>query len=870
LNSDEIRSAYLKFFEERGHRVMPSISLIPHGDPTLLLTSAGMVPFKDYFAGRAEPPSPRMVSCQKCFRTTDIEEVGDATHLTFFEMLGNFSVGDYFKKESIAWAWEFVIDYLKLPPERLWINIFLDDDEAFDCWREVGVAAERINRLGEEDNFWGPAGSSGPCGPDSEMFYDFGEELGCGKASCAPGCDCARFTEIWNLVFTQFDQDEEGNRTPLPSRNIDTGMGLERVAAIKQGRASIYETDLFAPMMKRISELSGKEHGTDASADNAMRVVAEHGRAVTFLIADGVMPSNEGRGYVLRRLLRRATLFGLRLGLGKPFLGEIAALSTEQMGQVYPELRERQDFVSRVIELEETRFSETLKAGLEVLEGIIAGVGGAGEITGEDAFRLSDTYGLPVELTREVAAEQGLSVDMEGFDREMAAQRERAKGAHKFDMSEDDLAALEELVSVRVTPFVGYESLEGRSRIIGMLSDGRSAETIPEGEEGSIILESTPFYGEMGGQVGDIGEIRGDTARFEVTNTVRLTPDIIAHQGRAVEGSLTVGDDVDAAVDEERRMDIARNHTATHLLQAALRQVLGDEVQQRGSLVAPERFRFDFSYLTSLLPEETQRIQEIVNQRIRENHPVSAEEMSYREAIDGGAVALFDEKYGDTVRVVKSGQPVVSAELCGGTHVGATGQIGTFLIVSEGSIGSGLRRIESVTGRGAEQLIEGRLSELARISQSVGASADEAESKVGDLVAELDGERKRSLALEREVSRMVAEELVQRAEEVNGVTVLSVAVRPFPQQVLREMSDFLRDRLKSAVVVLGTVQGDRPAFLAAVTPDLVARGYNAGDIVKQVAKVTGGGGGGRPTMAQAGGKDRSKLDEALALVKELV
>ena len=870
MNSDEIRSAYLKFFEDRGHKVVPSIPLIPHGDPSLLLTSAGMVPFKDYFAGRAEPPSRRMASCQKCFRTTDIESVGDATHCTFFEMLGNFSVGDYFKKEAITWAWEFVTEYLKLPTERLWINIFLDDDEAFDYWREVGVAAERINRLGEEDNFWGPAGSSGPCGPDAEIFYDFGEEFGCGKESCAPGCDCARFTEIWNLVFTQFDQDEEGKRTPLPSRNIDTGMGLERTAVVMQDKTTIYETDLFMPLMERVQELSGKRYGADATADHAMRIVAEHGRAVTFLIADGVMPGNEGRGYVLRRLLRRATLFGLRLGLDKPFLGEVAAVTTGLMGHVYPELQERQDFVSRVIELEETRFSETLKVGLEVLEGIIAGAGGKGDISGEEAFRLYDTYGLPVELTKEVATERGLSVDMEGFEQEMAAQRERAKNAQKFDISDEELAVIAELVSVRETPFVGYDSLEHRSRVIGLLSDGASAEELTEGDEGSIILESTPFYGEMGGQVGDTGEIHGDSVRFEVTNTIRITADIIAHRGRVAEGSLTVGDDVEAVVDRDRRLDIARNHTATHLLQAALRQVLGDEVQQRGSLVAPDRFRFDFSYLMTMLPEETQRVQSIVNERIRQNLVVRAEEMPYKEAIEQGATALFDEKYGDTVRVVKSGEPVVSTELCGGTHVLSTGQIGLLLITSESSIGSGMRRIEAVTGRVAEQLIEQRFSALEGISRSVGASADEAEEKVSGLVTELEVERKRSLVLEREMSRMVAEELLSRAEVVKGVTVLVAEVRSFPQQVLREMSDFLRDRLKSAVVVLGTVHGGRPSFLAAVTPDLVKKGYNAGDIVKQVARVTGGGGGGKPTMAQAGGRDKDKLGEALRLVKDLL
>jgi len=869
LNSDEIRAAFLKFFEDKDHKIIPSSSLIPHGDPTLLLTSAGMVQMKPYFLGEVVPPGPRLASCQKCFRTTDIESVGDATHLTFFEMLGNFSVGDYFKKEAIAWAWEFVTKYLRITPERLWATIFLDDDEAFKYWREIGLPEERISRFGEGDNFWGPVGDSGPCGPDTEIFYDFGEEFGCGKPSCAPNCACGRFNEIGTLVFMQYDQDKEGNRTLLPKPSIDTGMGIERMAVVMQGKTTVYETDLFAPLIERIVGLSGKEYGLDKEADHAMRVVAEHGRAVTFLIADGVMPSNEGRGYVLRRLLRRATLFGLRLGLDKPFLAEIARATLEKMGHIYPEIKEREGFVTRVIELEETRFNETLKSGLEILEDIIEG-SKSKEISGEEAFRLYDTYGLPVELTKEVAAERGFSVDMDGFEREMEAQRQRAKDAQKFGVSADLANGFEQLVGIRNTPFVGYENIDCPSRVIGLLVDGQSVEKIEVGQEASVVLETTPFYGEMGGQVGDTGEIEGASGRFLVTDTIRPTPDTIAHQGNLDEGSLEVGDEVVAVVDKERRLDIARNHTATHLLQAALRQVLGDEVQQRGSMVAPDRLRFDFSYLTSMMPEEVQRVQEIVNERIRQNLPVKAEDMAYREAIDQGAIALFDEKYGDTVRVVKSGEPVVSAELCGGTHVTATGEIGLFVITSEGSIGSGMRRIEAVTGRGAERLVEERFSTLENVARAASSSLIEAEEKVSSLVSELNAEQKQMLALEREMSRMVAEDLLDKVEEIKGVKVLVAAVRPFPQQVLREMSDFLRDKLKSAIVVLGMVHGDRPFFLAAVTSDLVDRGYNAGDIVKQVAEVTGGGGGGRATLAQAGGRDKTKLEEALRLVKDLI
>ncbi|NQT31412.1 MAG: alanine--tRNA ligase [Deltaproteobacteria bacterium] len=868
MTSDQVRKAFLDFFKEKGHKIIPSSPLIPRGDPTLLLTSAGMVQVKPYFLGEAVPPGPRLASCQKCFRTSDLTAVGDAGHLTFFEMLGNFSVGDYFKKEAIAWAWEFVIDYLHLPLERLWISIFLDDDEAYGYWREVGIPTEKIVRLGEEDNFWGPAGSSGPCGPDSEIFYDFGEGTGCGKPSCKPGCECGRFTEIWNLVFTQYDQDEEGHRTPLPAPNIDTGMGMERMAVVMQGKASIYETDLFTPLIERIAGLSGKEYGVDRETDHAMRVVAEHGRAVTFLITDGVMPSNEGRGYVLRRLLRRATLFGLRLGLDKPFLAEIARATMGKMGHIYPEIKERKDFVTRVIELEETRFSETLKSGLEVLEGIIE-ESRSKEISGKDAFRLYDTYGLPVELTREVAAEQGLSMDMDGFEREMEAQRQRAKGAQRFEN-------MQERTTTVLSHFVGYEHLDKQTRVVAILARDQTVNSVGVSETAEVFLDETPFYGEMGGQVGDTGEIRGPLGLFQVTDTRRMpisgsiSGTVMVHVGEVNTGTISVGDVVTATVDHERRLDIARNHTATHLLQAALRQILGDEVQQRGSLVAPERLRFDFSYLTAMMPEEIQLVQEIVNGHIRQNLPVGAEDMTYREAIARGAIALFDEKYGDTVRVVKSGEPTVSTELCGGTHVTATGEIGLFLITSESSIGSGMRRIEAVTGRGAEKLVEQRFSGLEKIAQAVGSSPDDVEEKVSGMISELNAGQKRTLTLERELSRMVAEDLLAKVEEINGVKVLAEAVRPFPQPVLREMSDFLRDRLKSAVVVLGTVHGDRPSFLAAVTPDLVARGYNAGDIVRKVAQVTGGGGGGKATLAQAGGRDKGKLEEALRLVRDLI
>ena len=872
MTSDEVRAAFLSFFEEKGHKIIPGSSLIPRGDPTLLLTSAGMVQFKPYFLGEASPPSPCLASCQKCFRTTDIGEVGDPSHLTFFEMLGNFSIGDYFKQEAISWAWEFVTQRLGLPPQRLWATIFLDDDEAFRYWQEVGVAEERILRFGEEDNFWGPAGDSGPCGPCSEVHYDLGEEFGCGKPSCGPNCDCGRFSEIWNLVFTQYNQDKQGHRTLLPSFNIDTGLGLERTAAVMQGKTSVYETDLFAPLIECISQLAGKKYGSDDALDNAMRVIAEHSRGIAFLIADGVIPSNEGRGYVLRRVLRRTALFGRRLGLDKPFLAETAKVTIEQMGHIYPEIVQRRDFIIKVIGLEEARFGETLSTGLELLDGVMeeATSKGKNEISGTQAFKLYDTYGFPVELTTEIAAERGFFVDLEGFEQEMEKQRERAKAARKFEVTLTGTIGLGEQLNIQTTPFVGYRSLKHKSVIICLSVDNKSTDIIQEGQEASLILEATPFYGEMGGQVGDTGQIRSPSGNFLVTNTVRVPPDIVVHQGYVTEGSLAVGDEVMAEVDVERRLDIARNHTATHLLQSALRQVLGEHVQQRGSLVAPDRLRFDFSHLTGPTREEIEEVQRIVNEKIRHNLIVCDEDILYKKAIEEGAIALFDEKYGDVVRVVKIGEAIISSELCGGTHVASTGEIGFFQIVGESSIGAGLRRIEAVTGRGAEAFVGEHLADLQKTAEYLDAELDTVLDKAYSLVIERDKERKRVQALERELAKKIAESLLSQAEVINGVTVLAARVPSLRMQSLREMSDLLRDRLKSAVVVLGTVYEDKPAFLAAVTPDLVARGYDAGEIVKQVAKVTGGSGGGKARLAQAGGKDKRKLDEALKLVRSLI
>ena len=875
MTSDELRTAFLSFFEEKGHTIVPSSSLIPRGDPTLLLTSAGMVQFKPYFLGEALPPNRRLASCQKCFRNTDIESVGDPSHLTFFEMLGNFSIGDYFKQEAINWAWEFVTQRLELPPERLWITIFLDDEESFRYWQEVGVPEHRILRFGEEDNFWGPAGNSGPCGPCSEILYDFGEGVGCSKASCAPGCDCGRFSELWNLVFTQYNQDEGGHRTLLPRPNIDTGMGLERTAAVVQGKTSVYETGLFASLLDNISKYIGKKYGTDDDADYAMRVIVEHGRALAFLIADGVIPSNEGRGYVLRRLLRRAALFGRRLGLDKPFLKQIAGATVGHMGRIYPELEREQNKIYSLIGDEERRFEETLNTGLELIENIMAEweTDRAGEISGVDAFRLYDTYGFPVELTKEIAVGRGLLVNLEGFEREMEKQRERARAARRIVIEEGILTkegfqptSLEK--DLGELKFVGYHNLSSIAKVVSI--NFGDVDKIEQGDRANIILSETPFYGEMGGQVGDTGEICGASGQFLVTCTTRVPPDIVVHQGQVTEGSLTVGDEVEAVVDRERRLDIARNHTATHLVQFALRQLLGKHVQQRGSLVMPERFSFDFSHMAGMTEQEGREVQHIVNEKIRQNLTVYDEEVQYKKAIEEGAIALFDEKYSDVVRVVRIGEPVVSAELCGGTHVASTGEIGFFHISGEHSIGAGLRRIEAVTGRQAEAFIERRLSSLTKIASRLATEVEDTLDKVDSLVTELKNERKQRLALNRELSWKIAESLLSQAEVINGVAVLSAKVPSSRLEALREMSDRLREQLKSGIIVLGTVYEDKPVFLAAVTPDLVARGYDAGEIVKQVAGVAGGGGGGKAGLAQAGGKHREKLDEALRLVKSLI
>ncbi|MDV2988990.1 MAG: alanine--tRNA ligase [Dehalogenimonas sp.] len=853
MNGDELRRLFLDYFAEKGHKVMPSASLIPHGDPTLLLTTAGMVQFKPYFLGKEKPPATRLTTTQKCFRTTDIDSVGDSSHLTFFEMLGNFSVGDYFKKEAIDFAWEFVTDRLRLPEERLWVTVFLDDDEAIRFWRDKGVPAERIVRLGEKDNFWGPAGDSGPCGPCSEIHYDFGEAVGCGKPDCGPACSCGRFCEIWNLVFMQFNQDTGGARTPLPRPNIDTGMGLERLSAIMQGKSTVYQTDRFDYLLNKVAEVSGKKYGADVETDRAMRIVAEHSRGITFLIADGVIPSNESRGYVLRRLLRRTALFGRMLGLEKPFMVPLVEAVIAHMGQVYPELKSRRDFIIELVAREESRFAETLQTGMQLLEDMMAAAAGDRRITGEQAFKLYDTFGFPLDLTVEIAAGNGFEVDAAGFQQEMERQREKARAGAKFVLDKAGHGSH----SFNATCFTGYDQLAQYGTVNGIIKHNNQADAIADGEQGGLILDKTAFYAEMGGQTGDTGRITAGDNIFVVTGTVLLSPGVTLHQGYVSQGGFGIGDEALTSVDPSRRYDTARNHTATHLLQAALREVLGEHVQQRGSVVAPERLRFDFSHLKAVAPEELARVEDIVNERIRENHPVTAAETGYQEALKSGVTALFGEKYGETVRVLAiGGDEPVSAELCGGTHIKTTGEIGYFKIISESSVGAGLRRIEAVTGRGAEAWLREQFKAF--------------EEKTARFQAEIDAGRHTVTALERELARQDAAALISSAREIDGGKLLAAAVHEVNMDTLRDMIDELRPKLGAAVIVLGSVWADKPVFLAAVSPELVTRGYHAGNIIKRLSQIAGGGGGGKPNLAQGGGRDKDKLQEALDAVSEFV
>jgi alanyl-tRNA synthetase len=898
MNVDEIRETFMRFYVERGHMRIPSASLVPHGDPTLLFTSAGMVPFKPYFTGLAEAPAPRMATVQKCFRTTDIDSVGDYSHLTFFEMMGNFSVGDYFKKEAIHWAWELLTEGFKLPKDKLWISIFETDDEAHDIWRGVGVAEGRINRYPEENNYWF-SGDVGPCGPNSEIFVDRGARESCAycrAGSCKPNLepDCGRFLEVWNLVFMTLYQAEDGTRTELPRKNIDTGSGLERMAVALQGKETVYDTDVFRPIIARIEELTGKayEAGDDA-ADAAMRVVAEHTRAATFLITDGVLPSNEGRGYVLRRILRRAVYFLTQMTAAgdETLLDKVAEAVIAKMEHAHPDLRDRAGFVTRLLSVEESKFRETLERGRVHLDAILGAASGEKLVTGAQAFLLYDTFGYPLELTQEIAAREGFTVALAGFQKEMAAQRERGRAAAKFEIEADRVAAYTELAHIHAR-FVGYDRTEHETTVAGIIGPSGVQDAAETGDAVEVVLVETPFYPEGGGQVGDTGEIAGPGVRVAVEDTQSPAEGLIVHRGRVVEGRIAVSDAVAARVDVAKRRASQRNHTATHLLHAALRQVLGEHVRQAGSLVAPERLRFDFTHIEATKPEELAAVQRLVNEKVREDIEVHWDVMPYDEALTSGAMALFGEKYSASVRVVgicepregriheghegheggahaeDSGSRCFSKELCGGTHCHRTGEIGTFVIASEGSVGSGLRRIEALTGALADAYVLEQQVTVAGLSKRLNAPPAELEQRVEALQAEAEAERKRAQQLERQAGRSEVEALLGAAESVDGTMVVVGRVPASSIEAMREVGDLLREKLGSGVVVLGSVFGDRPTFLAVVTKDLSGR-VHAGNLIKQVAAVTGGSGGGRPDMAQAGGKDASKMDEALEVARRI-
>ncbi|MHB8516256.1 MAG: alanine--tRNA ligase [Dehalococcoidia bacterium] len=1109
MESNQIRDRFIRFYQERGHLRVPSASLVPHGDPTLLFTSAGMVPFKPYFMGLAEPPAPRLTTVQKCFRTTDIEEVGDYSHLTFFEMLGNFSIGDYFKREAIGWAWELLTDAdagFGLPADTLWVSIFETDEEAHDEWRAVGVPEERIHRYGEEHNYWF-SGDIGPCGPNSEIFVDRGVRAGCAycaQGACKPNLepDCGRFLEVWNLVFMTLYQAEDGTRTELPRKNIDTGSGLERVACILQGKETVYETDLFRPIIARIEELSGRRYGADAATDTAIGVVAEHMRAATFLIADGVMPSNEGRGYVLRRILRRAVYFLTQLadgaasqgaaggqtpggasgntagdapprgaassaltasgGTGEDaassasmapgaagedaasgaptaagatgagatsgntaplrgaassartasgevdegtLLDKVAAAVIEKMAYAYPDVGERGPFVMRLLAAEEAKFRETLERGTAVLEAMIdtrasiatklietvkfvfasrlrgqqlravfdsagmaspANQGGTlatqmlmdviGEavdensmdvallnaqswmknITGPEAFLLSDTFGFPIDLTEEIAKAHGLNVHRKSFGRELEAQRERGRAGAKFEIDADRTEAYAQIAHVRPR-FVGYAATRHETTVAAIIPCGASqtgrtaggaggvVERAAAGDEVEVVLVETPFYAEGGGQAGDTGEIAGPSGRVAVEDTQSPAEGLIVHRGRVVEGSIAVNDAVTARVEASKRRASERNHTATHLLHAALRQVLGTHVRQAGSLVAPDRLRFDFTHIEATKPEELAAVQRLVNEKIREDIEVRPHEEAYGEAIAGGAMAAAAAPQSKQQRAAAAPQSkqqranskdrpasqdskrpgrtedeeqrtengehrenieqrtengeqrenkeqkthgCFSRELCGGTHVHRTGEIGAFVIESEGSVGSGVRRIEARTGALADAYVLEQQETIGRLARQLGTAPSELEARVEAMRAELEAERRRAQQLERQAGRAEVDTLLSAAEQVDGASLLVARVPAASVEAMREMGDLLRERLVSAVVVLGAVVGEKPSFLAMVTKDLTGR-VHAGKLISQVAAVAGGGGGGRPEMAQAGGKDAALLDEALGVAREL-
>ena len=866
MSGNEIRTRFLKFFQDRGHLMLPSASLIPQDDPTLLLIGAGMAPFKPFFTGKMKPPSPRITTCQKCVRTGDIENVGrTARHHTYFEMLGDFSFGDYFKKDIIPWSWEFLTKELELPADKLWITIHTEDDEAYHIWHdEVGVSDDRIVRL--EDNFWEIG--SGPCGPCSEIHIDLGEERGCGSPDCGVDCDCGRFLELWNLVFTQYNQNEDGTYTPLEHKNIDTGAGLERLASVLQEKPSNFETDLIFPIIEYACEVSGVKYGVDPKTDVSLKVIADHARSLVFMIGDGILPSNLGRGYILRRVLRRAVRHGRLIGIDKEFLTGAVDVVIRMFGEVYPDIVEKEDYIKKVIHMEESSFLKTLRSGSEMLEKEIEALKEAGKtvLDGDIAFKLSDTFGFPLELTAEILDEQGLTLDKEGFNAALEVQRRMARDA-RDDKAGRPVVYNDRDVDVKALK-VDESATAGRIVKLYPAHDAQPVDSVSDGGDAAVILDVTAFHAKGGGQLGDIGEIKAPAGILKVTNTKMLPDGVTIMIGTVEEGTLSVGDEVTYTVDLDRKADIARNHTATHLLQAALRQVLGDHVNQAGSYVGPDRLRFDFSRFSPVTPEELRKVEKMVIDQILSHQALEVEELPIAEAKAKGARALFGEKYGDIVRVVSV--PEFSMELCGGSHVENTADIGIFKIVSESSTGAGVRRIEAVTGHGAVEYVESIEDKLQNVAARLHCRVEDVEERQAMLENEAKEANQKVKALENKMAAAEASQAKDAAKEVKGVNVLvqKVAVADVP--ALRNLGDQLRDKVDGVVVVASVSENGKIGILAMASKEAVGKGVHCGNIVKEVAKLCGGGGGGRPDMAQAGAKDPDKLDDALKAAWDVI
>ena len=865
---NELREMYLKFFETKGHLRLPSFSLIPQNDPSLLLINSGMAPMKPYFTGEQEPPRHRVTTCQKCIRTGDIENVGKtARHGTFFEMLGNFSFGDYFKKEAIAWSWEFLTspEWVGIDPDRLYPSIYVDDDEAFEIWnKDIGIPAERIFRFGKEDNFW--EHGSGPCGPCSEIYYDRGPEYGCGKPGCTVGCDCDRYMEVWNNVFSQFDNDGNGNYTELKQKNIDTGMGLERLACVVQGVGSLFDVDTVRNITNKVSEIAGKHYGDSEKTDISLRVITDHIRSTVMMICDGVIPSNEGRGYVLRRLLRRAARHGKLLGIDHPFLSEVATTVIQESGGAYPELVEKQKYIHKVIENEEASFNKTIDSGLSILNERIAAADGK-ELPAADAFQLYDTYGFPIDLTLEILEEQGMTTNRDEFDRLMNEQRERAREDRKkmgdLGWQSEDLG-LDKSIKTR---FDGYETLGENAKVLAIVNEGEPSGAAAKGEKITVVLDHTPFYAEMGGQIGDHGVLAGKNGVVTVSDVQKTKDGKYMHIGVVTEGEISVEDEVEAKVDAEYRQAICRAHTSTHLLQKALRKVLGDHVEQAGSYTANDHIRFDFTHFAALTPEELEQVENLVNEAILAGSPVITEEMSIDEAKKKGAMALFGEKYGAVVRVVQAGD---SVELCGGTHLDNTAKAGMFKIISEASVAAGVRRIEAVTGKAVLHFLNERQHILNETAAALKTSPNELAAKVEQTMADLRAMSKKVEKLNGKIASMQMVDLFNVSRDVKGVNVVATKLEDANADMLRTMGDDIKEKAPNMVAVLSSINGEKVSLLCVCGAEAVKKGAHAGKIIKEVAKIVGGGGGGRPDSATAGGKQPEKLEEALEAVNNIV